>query len=184
MAPIPALESPLSDDLVAIRDAAERDIPEILIAYQDDPSMHVWFGAERPPSGAELGRQMEREAELRASGVRATWAILEPGSDVYRGQVNLHHIDSEHARGELGIWLAPQVRGRGLARNALRLISGWLFAGGLKRVHLLTDPANEAMIRSAAAAGFVHEGVLRSYQRERGKRVDVAVLSLLPTDLP
>ena len=183
MARIPPLERPLSDNVVAIRDAAERDIPEILIAHQDDPRMHVSFGAERPPSGAELGRQMEREPELRATGARATWTILEPGSDVCRGQVNLHHIDSEHARGELGIWLAPQVRGRGLAQHALRLISGWLFAGALERVQLLTDPANEAMIRSATAAGFVHEGVLRSYLRERGKRVDVAVLSLLPTDL-
>ena len=179
---IPALDRPLQNDAVAIRDAAERDIPEILIAYQDDPEMHVWFGADRPPSGAELGRQMEREPELRASGAAATWAILEPGSDVCRGQVNVHHIDWEHARGELGIWLAPQVRGRGLSRHALRLISGWLFANGLLRVHLLTDPENRAMIRSAVAAGFVHEGVLRSYQRERGARVDVAVLSLLPTD--
>ncbi len=183
MARIPALESPLSDDLVAIRDTAERDIPEILIAYQDDPQMHVWFGASRPPSGAELGRRIEREPELRASGAGATWTILEPGSDVCRGQVNVHHIDWEHARGELGIWLAPQVRGKGLAQHALRLMSGWLFELGFERVHLLTDPDNRAMIRSAEAAGFVYEGVLRSYQRERGARVDVGVMSLLPTDL-
>lgn len=173
----------MSNDLVTIRDAAERDIPEILIAHQDDPQMHVWFGAGRPPSGAELGRAMEREAEGRESGTAATWTILEPRSDVCVGQVNVHHIEWEHARGELGIWLAPQVRGRGLAGQALRLVSGWLFEHGLERVQLLTDPANRAMIRTAVAAGFVQEGVLRSYQRERGKRVDVAVLSLLPTDL-
>jgi RimJ/RimL family protein N-acetyltransferase len=182
VARIPPLERPLQNDRVTIRDAAERDIPEILIAYQDDPQMHVWFGIERPPSGAELGRQMEREPELRASGAGATWTILEPGSDVCRGQVNVHHLDWEHARGELGVWLAPQVRGQGFAQYALRLVSEWLFEIGLQRVHLMTDPGNEAMTRSAAAAGFVNEGVLRSYQRERGKRVDVVVLSLLPTD--
>jgi RimJ/RimL family protein N-acetyltransferase len=176
------LDRPLSDGTVAIRDAAERDIPEILIAYQDDPQMHIWFGADRPPSGAELGRQMESEPGWRAAGTRATWTILAPGSDVCRGQVNLHHIDWEHARGELGVWLAPQVRGRGLAQHALRLVSGWLFDLGLERVHLLTDPDNGAMVRCAVAAGFVHEGVLRSYQAERGARVDVAVLSLLVTD--
>ena len=39
------------------------------------------------------------------------------------------------------------------------------------------------MIHAAADAGFVNEGVLRAHQRERGQRIDVAVLSLLPGDL-
>ena len=39
------------------------------------------------------------------------------------------------------------------------------------------------MIAAARRAGLTEEGVLRAYLRERGRRVDVAVLSLLPADL-
>jgi RimJ/RimL family protein N-acetyltransferase len=175
---------PLADEGVALRDAAERDIPEILIAYQDDPELYMRLGRERPPSAAELGQAADREAQERASGTSAEFTILEPGSDLLRGQLNIHHLDWPNSRGELGIWLSPQARGKGLASGALRLAGGWLLREcGLERLELLTDPDNDAMLRAAAAARFVHEGVLRSYLTERGQRIDAAILSLVPADL-
>jgi RimJ/RimL family protein N-acetyltransferase len=47
----------------------------------------------------------------------------------------------------------------------------------------MTEPGNAPMIAAAGAAGFVREGILREYLRERGKRVDVVVMSLIPGDL-
>jgi len=184
MPAIPFLDRGLSDVRVAVRDYSERDIPEILIAYQDDPRLHLRIGRERPPSGAELGRWAEREPDQRAAGASAAFTILEPGSDVCRGQLTVLGVDWEQARAELGIWLAPQARGKGMASGALRLLSGWVLRTcRLARVQVLTEPDNEAMIRAARAAGFSYEGVLRGCTRERGERVDNAVLSLLPSDL-
>jgi RimJ/RimL family protein N-acetyltransferase len=181
---IPDLASPLRDDHVALRLAAERDIPEILIAHQDDVGLHVRLGADRPPSGAELGRRMERLEGDMAAGTAVTLTIVEPGSDVCRGQLNVHRIDWDHLRAELGIWLVPQARGRGLANGALRLAGRWLFdAWGLERLAIVTEPDNEPMLAAARAAGFVEEGVFRSYGTEQGRRVDLTVLSLLPGDL-
>jgi RimJ/RimL family protein N-acetyltransferase len=180
---IPDLDRPLSNDRVSLRMFAERDIPEVLIAYQDDPELHLRLGEERPPSGAELGRYAERSEAARIAGDNITLTIVEPGHDECRGEVRVHNFDWDHGRAELGIWVAPQLRGRGMARAALRLVASWLFeACRLERVQLLTEPDNDAMIAAARAAGFTHEGVLRSYLRERGSRVDVAVLSLLPGD--
>jgi RimJ/RimL family protein N-acetyltransferase len=184
MPSFPFLTAPLQGDGVQLRDYAERDIPEILIAYQDDPGLHVRLGEQRPPSGAELGRRAEQEPAVRAAGTRAHLTILEPDSDVCCGVVNVHKVDWEQARCELGIWIAPQARGRGLSRAALRRASEWLFETfGMQRVQLITEPDNESMLRSARAAGFVEEGVLRSYMVERGIRLDGAILSLLPSDL-
>ncbi len=39
------------------------------------------------------------------------------------------------------------------------------------------------MLRIAEHAGFKTEGVLRSYTRERGRRCDLSMLSLLPGEL-
>lgn len=184
MPPIPELDRPLSDGRVALRDAAERDIPEILIAHEDDPQMYVRLGLPHPPSGAELGRQMELAPAERASGRRARLTILERGSDDCRGRVLVHNVDWESARAELGLWVVPQLRGTGVGRIALRLGAGWLFETcGFQRLQVLTEPANTAMLRAAAGAGFVHEGVLRAYHREHDGRRDMIVLSLLPADL-
>ena len=184
MPAIPPLPAPLEEKGFALRFSAERDIPEILIAHQDDPHLYARLGLERAPSGAELGQELERVEAERAAGSRATLTLVQPPLDACRGQVYVHSIDWRHARGSLGIWVAPQARGRGLARRALRLVAGWLFRSvGLERVALLTEPDNEPMLRAALAAGFVREGRLRSYGREGGRRIDLVLLSLLPEDL-
>jgi ribosomal-protein-alanine N-acetyltransferase len=181
---IPALTDALTDGVVTLRESSERDIPEILIAYQDDPEMHLRLGDPAPPTGAQLGSAAESAEEDRREGKRLRLAILEPGGDRCRGRLTVHSINWEHRRAELAIWVAPQYRGRGYARSALLLSSAWLFeACGLERLALLTEPANQPMLRSAEAAGFVREGVMREYEREQGQRADIVLLSLLPADM-
>jgi RimJ/RimL family protein N-acetyltransferase len=53
----------------------------------------------------------------------------------------------------------------------------------VQRIGLLADPRNVASVRVAERAGFLHEGVLRSWVDVNGERVDHASFSLLPTDL-
>jgi RimJ/RimL family protein N-acetyltransferase len=180
----PDLDEPLRSDNVVLRFEAERDIPEILIAHQDDPTLFVRLGLQRPPSAAELGQRNERQPEERASGVGVRFTIVEPSSDVCRGQLDIHRVDWDDLRAEAGIWVAPAFRGRRLAPAALRLGAGWLFETcELARLELLTEPDNVAMITAAETAGFVNEGTLRAYVNERGRRLDLAILSLLPADL-
>jgi len=178
------LDQPLSGPGVQLRLAAERDIPEILIAHQDDPLLYVRIGVPRPPSGAELGRRTEEQAADLAAGTGIWMTILRSGSDECRGQLDVHHVDWDHQRAELGIWVAPRERGHGLATGALALAGRWLLqACELIRLELFTEPDNEPMLRAARTAGFAEEGLLRGYLRERGKRVDVKVMSLIASDL-
>jgi RimJ/RimL family protein N-acetyltransferase len=184
MPSLPCLDHPIADRGVALRDAAERDIPEILIAHQDDGQLYARLGLDRPPSGAELGRQVEEAAEERRSGTRARLTIVEQSSDELRGGVMVHNVDWDNARAELSVWVVPQARGRGLARVALQLAAGWLFEScRLARLELLTEPDNEPMLRVAAAAGFVREGVLRGHARRGKGRQDMVILSLLANEL-
>ena len=184
MSSFPRLADPLTDGHVVLRDYVERDIPEILIAYQDDGRLHRLTGERRPPSGAELGSRAERETAARAVGEHATLTILQPDSDTFRGQIRVEDVDWDHARAELTIWLVPQARGRGLGRHALRLAGEWLLTDcRLARLELFAEPDNAAVIRAAEAAGFAREGVLREYRRRRGNGIDMVILSLIPADL-
>jgi [ribosomal protein S5]-alanine N-acetyltransferase len=180
---IPEPRDPLSDGHVSLRLAGERDIPEVLIAHQEDPGLAAALGLERPPSGAELGRAMEAADARRMAGGGVRLTILEPGSDECRGQVEANRFDWEHLHADLGIWVAPDARGRGVGRGALALAAAWLIdACGLVRVQLLAPPDNEAAIRTALGAGFTREGVLRAHARARGARVDLTVLSRVAAD--
>ncbi|HTU95609.1 MAG TPA: GNAT family N-acetyltransferase [Solirubrobacteraceae bacterium] len=174
----------LRTEAVALRLAADRDIPEVLIAHQDDPDLARRLGLVRPPSGAELGRRVEGGPADRASGSGLWLTIVAAGDDECIGQVNVHNVDWDHARAELGIWTAPAHRGRGVAAAALRLVGTWLLSEcAMARVQLMTEPDNAAMIAAALAAGFAQEGVLRGYLRERGQRVDIVMLSLVAADV-
>jgi RimJ/RimL family protein N-acetyltransferase len=175
---------PLSDGVVALRLTAERDIPEVLIAYQDDPELHLRLGTDWPPSGAELGRRAELSEARLAAGDSVTLAITQPGQDLCIGEVHVHGVDWDNRRAELGVWVVAEQRGKRLAGRALRLVSSWLLDEcRLERVGLRTESGNQAMIRAAQAAGFRPEGVLRGYTLEQGRRVDNLTLSLVASDL-
>ncbi|HEY2438388.1 MAG TPA: hypothetical protein VGH93_14495, partial [Solirubrobacteraceae bacterium] len=92
MPSFPDLQVPLTDGTVSVRMAAERDIPEILIAYQDDPRLHVRLGERRPPSGAELGRRAERAEHDRLAGRGLSLTVVEAGDDTCRGQIDVHRV--------------------------------------------------------------------------------------------
>jgi|SRR5579875_1983464 len=154
MSELPLLDAPLRAGGVALRPYAERDIPEILIAYQDDPQLHRLLGQARPPSAAQLGRTAEAAEADRRRGLALWLTICRDGEDRCIGQVSLHSLDWTAASGELSLWLAPGERGCGHGRRALSLAARWLLEhASLSRLELLVDPANEPMKRTAAAVG-------------------------------
>jgi RimJ/RimL family protein N-acetyltransferase len=126
MPSLPSLNEPVSDGRIRLRETAERDIPEILIAYQDDPDMHAKLGEARPPSGAQLGSASERADSEREAGVRVALTILEPGSDQCRGQVIVEDVDWDGRAARVRVWVAPQFRANGFAGRAIKLVGPWL----------------------------------------------------------
>jgi ribosomal-protein-alanine N-acetyltransferase len=184
---VPAFPEPpptLADDRVALRPAAERDIPEILIAYQDDRALTAALGLARPPSGAELGRRVEASAALRAVGGELWLTVTAAGSDECCGQLELRDLDADQGRGELTVWIAPRRRRQGLGTAALALAGRWLLTdGGLERVSLLAAPDHAALRGAATTAGYRAEGILRGYGLGPGGRADAEVHSLVVSDL-
>jgi RimJ/RimL family protein N-acetyltransferase len=138
----------------------------------------------RPPSGAELGRRTELADTERSLGVRLWLTILAPGSDVCLGQIDVHDAELQYGRADLDVWVAPGQRDHGLGSAALALAGRWLVGeGGLARMQLFIEPDNRPMLAAAANAGFVREGRLRGYWRERSGRRDAEAWSLVTPDL-
>ncbi|MEH0827654.1 MULTISPECIES: GNAT family N-acetyltransferase [unclassified Micromonospora] len=98
----------------------------------------------------------------------AAYAIADPASDRLLGGIGLSQPVPARAQAEIGYWVAPWARGRGVATAATRALAGQAFAAGVARLELLTDRENAASQRVALAAGFRHEGVRRDANPSRG----------------
>ena len=141
MPSIPEPPDRLVDALVELRPIEEWDIPEVLIAHQDDPELHRWLGLSRPPSGAQLGSDVDNSQSDRQAGTGVRLTIVEPGSNDCRGRVEVDGIDWEQRSARIRVWVVPQRRGRGYEQRAAELASDWLRSSvGLREltVSLLT----------------------------------------------
>jgi len=125
---------------------------------------------------------VERYEEGRRDGTREAFAILDAASGDLLGLTMAPKIDREELTAELGYAVAPEARGRGIAREALRFMTGWAFELGMQRLELLIGVDNPASKRVAESCGYVFEGVLRSTYFKGGQRADTEIWSRLPTD--
>lgn len=114
----------------------------------------------------------------------AAFAITGTGtsSGEVQGAVGLVAVDSEDRTAEVGYWVAPAARGRGIATAAIVAVSSWsLGVGGLTRLKLLIDPENVGSCRAAERADAILEGVMRSKANARaGQRCDIGLYAILP----
>lgn len=93
--------------------------------------------------------------------------ITEPSGDDLLGSVTLV-LDRRYGSGELGFFLLPEVRGRGLCSAAVRLVAGYAFEHlGVGRLVLLRRPDNDTAATVATRCGFRVEGALRGLPARR-----------------
>ena len=172
---LPVQRPPLTDGVVTLRSPNETDLPAIRKGTAD-PEVVRWIG---PSEGSAL-QTLELHRSRWNKGTGATFSICDPEDDCV-GHVWVNLVDSR--QGEVGYWLLPEARGKGLATRSVKLISLWALRElGLLRLSLLTEPSNRPSQWVAERSGFVKEGVLRSYKEIAGRRIDCVVFSLLPSD--
>ena len=180
-------EPPLTDGSVVLRQWTDTDVPAITAACRE-AEIARWLDQVPQP-------YTQRDAREYIASTRRGWreatlsafAIADSATDEALGSISVHWIDHEQAVGEVGYWVRHDARGRGVATRAVRLISRWaLVQCGLRRLQLRADVLNQPSQRVAEKAGFQLEGVLRScrYSERQGRRVDFAIYSLLPDELP
>jgi RimJ/RimL family protein N-acetyltransferase len=117
----------------------------------------------------------------RRDGTKEGFAVLDDGSFV--GLAVAPRIDRTSRTAELGYTVMPAARGRGIATEALRLLTEWTFAEtGAVRLELVIGVANEASKKVAARCGYEREGILRSLYVTPGVREDTELWSLLAPD--
>ena len=124
-----------------------------------------------------------RLEEGRRCRSRESFAVIDEGSGRVLGIAGAPKIDHEARTAELGYLIAPSARGRGVATEALTMLTSWAFTVLLAlRLELLISDQNPASRKVAVRCGYQLEGVLRSLHLKDGIRWDTEIWSRLPTD--
>jgi ribosomal-protein-alanine N-acetyltransferase len=175
----------LADSLVRLRPLKERDVAAYAAAFRDDADLGRLQGLDRDPDEAWVRENVTRSRDAAERGEAVELAICDAGTDDFVGSIMLLQIDRERGRCELGYWLIPQARGRGLIDAAIALALDWAFAElDLLRVEIATTVENTRSQAVARRHGFVREALQRERDIERGRRVDVIQFGLLREEHP
>ena len=179
----------LPGDTAVLRRHQPRDAAR-LVEGCTDPLTVRWLGqVPRHYTLADAEELMAGLEEGQAAGSAVTWAVAAPGTDELIGTATLFGIRAGQDA-EVGYWVHPQARGRGVATEVCRLVLRHAFVGvdggglGLGRVRAVAAEDNLASRRVLEKAGFSHQGRERRLVAvEGGALADAAIYDIISAEL-
>jgi RimJ/RimL family protein N-acetyltransferase len=159
-------------------EVADVEVLEAQSASRDTAGENAWFGFADP---GKVRRKVEGGETLQAD--RGMLAVVDD-DDLLVGELSwLKVFNGPPPNGDcwnMGIWIAPEHRGKGHGAQAQRLGAAYLFEHTMmERVEAGTEAENVAEQRALEKAGFTREGVLRRSCFRGGEWRDMVVFSKL-----
>ncbi len=152
---------PLHNERAVIRPMVRADA----VAYTSgttDPAVRR-YGHLPEPAYTEDSVRALINGDIKAGlnrGDLAVLAIADPKTDAFAGSLVLFDVDAESA--EVGFWVHPDHRGKGLARAALALADKFAKRSGLTTLRARTVPENQASRHVLEKTGFTTTGKTES----------------------
>ena len=173
--PFPNLES----DRLLLRRIVERDVQEIFDMRSDAENMKY---IPRP-----LVKNLEEAIEHLAkidSGIEnneaINWAITLKGNSKLLGIIGFYRTKHEHYRSEIGYMLLPEIHGKGIASEAVEVVTKFGFNEmKLHSIEAVIDPRNGASEKVLQKNGFVKEAHFKENEFFEGKFLDSVIYSKL-----
>ena len=167
----------LADERIRLRPWRLDDGDLVAEVALEDPCVVAGTSVPADPTTAAVEAYIHRQWSRQESGQGLSLVLANPDDGRGLGNIVALHRMQPGVVG-IGYWLAPRARGAALARRAVVLLSDWLLARpDTFRVEAYVVPGNAASVRTLEGAGFLREGLLRSYLQLRNTRADALVLS-------
>ncbi|GAA0532769.1 hypothetical protein GCM10010172_11970 [Paractinoplanes ferrugineus] len=168
---------------VRLRSFRSDDVEAVAAGYDDPLCFRFLPPLPAPFTLAHAERFLaEGVSSIFAEG-GAVFAIADPQTDELLGGIGFDKVVPSRGQAEIGYWVGPWARGRGVATAAVRALSTHALDTGLARLELLTHWDNTMSQRVALAAGFRREGARRAVLPDRdGGRADLIAFARLASD--
>lgn len=145
------------------------DEADVVFATIDASRDHLrrflpWVDATREP--ADSARFLA-DALSKADTEPLMWPTGIFMDGVFAGHASLMQKSVEHARVEVGCWIAGPWAGQGIGTAVCRALVQVAFTSGVvHKIELLADTRNDPSLRIARRLGFRFEGVLLDHVRD------------------
>lgn len=159
----------------------ERQDAKQIFRYWSDPEVVKYMNVPAFESPEETWEMINMLNALSETEDTLRWGIESKQSGRLIGSCGFNAWQLSGAyRAEIGYELGKEHWGKGYMREALLLMFEFGFRTmGLNRIEALLFPQNSASIRLLAGLGFSREGLLREYQQDGDRFVDLYIYSLL-----
>jgi RimJ/RimL family protein N-acetyltransferase len=136
--------------------------------------------AQQPRDLAWAQRFCAGDTKWVDDGEAVIFNVFERAGGAFVGRIDLHTLDLEADRAEIGYVADSRRAGRGLMREAALAVIQFGFNLGFERVEAMSDARNQRAVRFALGMGFTHEGVLHRHERDpQGALCDMVLLAML-----
>ncbi|MGQ0616903.1 MAG: GNAT family N-acetyltransferase [Acidimicrobiia bacterium] len=152
---LPLPERALADELVGLRPWHEDDAAALAAAW-DDPAIQRWTLVPGARSEDDARRWIGADRLRRERALSLDLVVTAAGDDAtVIGEVGMVPLAGGPARAELGWWVMPGHRRRGVATRAVGLFATWLREElAFTELFAQVDPENPASIWVAESAGL------------------------------
>ncbi len=169
---------------VRLRAIERTDIPNF-VRWLNDREVTENLLMHSPLSTAMEERWFERQVDCPPeAGQVFSIEFLKNDQWVHVGTTGLHRIEDVNRAAEFGIMIGEKIYwNQGIGREAARLTLKHGFEDlNLNRIYLYVYETNVRGIKAYEAAGFVHEGILRQAVYNRGRYINVHLMSVLRSE--
>ena len=165
---------------------------ELRLSDAEQGNWYSWFNDPEVTTFQNKGifpntREAQKKyfEHLSSSSRDVVMAIIEKESGLHIGNVGLHNIDWVHRSAEVGIVLGERSAwGKKYGKKAWQMITDYgMDTLNLRRIYAQIMEGNIASCKSAEAAGFKREGLIREAYFKHGKYLNLCYYNLLKSDL-
>lgn len=122
----------------------------------------------------------ESDARCTAAGEDLAFHVFAHEDGGWVGRIDVHTIDLDAGRGEMGYVGHSRRAGRGLMREAALRVIDTCFLHGFQRIEAMSDARNQRALHFAQTLGMQREGVLRRHERDpQGALCDMVLFAIL-----
>jgi RimJ/RimL family protein N-acetyltransferase len=172
----------LTGQKVILRPVEDRDYLEIWQNLQDK-TIALYTGIPFPYSQMDASEYIQNSKKVWKKGKSRNFAIIEKASGKLAGLIALQFKRKDGPIGELGYWLGPNFRSKGLMGEAARLICRYGFdQEKLERIFGRVYYPNRASARVFERLGFTFEGCLRKQAYRMGQVFDINMYGILKNE--
>jgi len=168
--------------LITLRAPEERDIIPLFEGVKDPiipkftriPAIYPITNAEHyVRERSPIGFTMRTELQL---------ALEYDGK--FAGALSFHTLNLDEAKAEIGYWVTADIRGKGIATQATKLLTGYGFDTiGFHRIEALVVESNKPSLKVLSNAGYQQEGILRdACCQDDGSRENMIMFAAIRTD--